>query len=291
VKLAYYKQNFTQFADNGKTVGNLSGAPSVTHAAEYHSWLPSIDAHAMIQPYWSMYAQVGRGQNIPPTSVFDVKNAQVGTLPRPILADTTQVGSVWKSRRATLDVDFYHITFQSDYSSTFDTTTGDTVYFLNGESVTRGVEAESTILIGAGVAVYLNATRGTARYTDSHLWVQNAPSDTETIGATYNLGNWNIGLFSKRVGQIWNDNGNAHQAVAVDPFNITNLFFNYTLRGSSRFSQSRIRLALNNLTNSHAITGITPASTASNVPAAGDILTLMAGRSASVSFTVGVSPR
>jgi iron complex outermembrane recepter protein len=78
----------------------------------------------------------------------------------------------------------YHINFQSDYSATIDATTGDTVYFLNGESVTQGVEAESTILVGGGVAVYLNATRGTAKYTDTHLWVQNAPRHTETIGVT-----------------------------------------------------------------------------------------------------------
>ena len=68
--------------------------------------------------------------------------------------------------------------------------------------------------------------------------MQNAPSDTETIGLTYNLGSWNVGLFSKRVGQMYNDNGSIHQAIPIDPFNITNLFFNYTLRGSSRLSQS-----------------------------------------------------
>jgi len=99
-----------------------------------------------------MYGQYGKGQNIPPSSVFDVKNGQVGVLPEPILSNTYQVGSVWKSHRATLDVDFYHITFQSDYSSTIDTATGDTQYFLNGESVTKGVEAESTILVGGGLA-------------------------------------------------------------------------------------------------------------------------------------------
>jgi iron complex outermembrane receptor protein len=202
-----------------------------------------------------------------------------------------QVGSVWKSHRATLDVDFYHINFQSDYSSTFDAITGDTLYFLNGESVTQGVEAESTILVGGGVAVYVNATKGSAKYTDSHLWVQNAPSDTEPIGLTYNLGSWNVGFFSKRVGLMYNDNGSLHQAVPIDPFNITNLFFNYTVRGSSKLSQSRIRLAFNNLTNSHAITGVSPASTKSNAPSAGDILTLMAGRSVSAAFTVGFSPR
>jgi iron complex outermembrane receptor protein len=291
IKYAYYKQDFTQLPDNGKTVGNLNGAASVNHVAEYHSWLPSLDAHFLAQPYWSMYAQYGRGQNIPPTSVFDVQNARVGTLPKPILTDTVQVGSVWKSHRATLDVDFYHINFQSDYSSTFDAITGDTLYFLNGESVTQGVEAESTILVGGGVAVYVNATKGSAKYTDSNLWVQNAPSDTETIGLTYNLGSWNVGFFSKRVGLMYNDNGSLHQAVPIDPFNITNLFFNYTVRGSSKLSQSRIRLAFNNLTNSHAITGVSPASTKSNAPSAGDILTLMAGRSVSAAFTVGFSPR
>jgi hypothetical protein len=34
-----------------------------------------------------------------------VKNAQVGVLPSPILTTTSQVGSVWKSHRATLDLD------------------------------------------------------------------------------------------------------------------------------------------------------------------------------------------
>jgi iron complex outermembrane recepter protein len=291
IKYAYYKQDLTQFADNGKTVGNLNGAASVNHVAEYHSWLPSIDAHVLVQAYWSIYAQYGKGQNIPPSSVFDVKNAQVGTLPKPILTDTYQVGSVWKSHRATLDVDFYHIKYQSDYSSTFDTVTGDTLYFLNGESITQGVEAESTILVGRGLAVYLNATKGSAKYTDSGLWVQNAPSDTETIGLTYNLGSWNVGFFSKRVGQLFNDNATIHQAVPIDPFNITNLFFNYTVRGTSRLSRSRIRLAVNNLTDSHAITAVNAASVKSNAPAPGDVLTLMSGRSVSVSFTVGIAGR
>jgi iron complex outermembrane receptor protein len=288
IKYSWYEQNLTQFADNGKTVGNLNGAPSVNNVAKYDAWLPSLDAHLLVQPYWSMYGQYGKGQNIPPSSVFDVKGGQVGVLPEPILSTTYQVGSVWKSHRATLDVDFYHINFQSDYSSSIDPATGDTQYFLTGASITQGVEAESTIIIGAGVSLYLNATKGSAKYTDTDQWVQNAPSDTETIGVTYNLGSWNVGFFSKRVGQMYNDNGTLHQAIPIDPFNLTNLFFNYTLRGSSRFSASRIRLAVNNLTDSHAITAVTAASAKSNAAAPGDILTLMAGRSVAASFTFGL---
>jgi hypothetical protein len=62
-----------------------------------------------VDRFRSVYGQYGNGQNIPPTSVFDVQGALVATLPKPILTDTVQFGSVWKSRRATLDVDVYHI--------------------------------------------------------------------------------------------------------------------------------------------------------------------------------------
>mgnify|MGYP006275391031 CR=1 FL=1 len=288
VKYARYQQDFTQFADNGKTVGNLGGNPFVRHTASYRATLPSIDAHYLMASNWSAYAQAGRGQNIPPTSVFDVKGAQVGILPKPILANTLQIGSVWKSDRATLDVDAYHIAFDADYSSTYDAVSGDTLYFANGTLTTKGVEAESTVLLGGGLALYLNATKGSSRYDASGLWSQNAPSDTETVGLTYNTGRWNIGSFAKRIGTMYNDNGAAHQAIRIDPFAITNLFVNFTIGGRSMLSDSRLRLAVNNLIDTHAVTGVSAASTASSAPAPGDILTKMAGRSVSLSLSVGL---
>jgi len=291
LKYAHYTQDFTQFADNGKTVGNLGGAPFVEHTAHYDAWLPSLDARYLLQPFWSVYAQYGKGQNIPPTSVFDVKNAQVGTPPQPIRSDTGQAGTVWKSNRATLDVDAYYISFQNDYSSALDPVTGDTVYYENGSAVTKGVEMESTILVARGFSAYLNATASRAKYKDSGLWVPNVPQDMETVGLSYNRASWNVGLFSKRVGSLWNDNGSIHQAVKIDPFFITNAYVNYTVGGTSRFAQTRIRLAVNNVGDAHPITAVTPASTKSNAPADGDVVTLMSGRSISMSVTFGFSPR
>jgi iron complex outermembrane receptor protein len=289
IKLAYYKQDFTQFADNGSKVGNLNGAASVNHTVAYHSFLPSIDVHYLLQPYWSLYGQYGKGQNIPPTSIFDVQGALVATIPKPLVTDTFQFGSVWKSNRATLDVDVYHVNFQNTYSSTTDPVTGNTVYYLTSDSTTKGAEVENTILVGYGFATYVNASFDSAKYNDTGLWVQNAPHDLETAGLTYNMGSWNVGFFNKRVGRMYNDNRSVHQAVAIDPFNITNLFVNYQLKGSSHLANSRIRFAINNLTDSHAITGVSPISAKSNLPAPGDVLTLMSGRSASISLTVGVS--
>ena len=291
LKYARYTQDFTQFADNGKVVGNLGGAPFIKHDVTYESWLPSFDVHYLAQPYWSMYGQYGKGQNIPPTSIFDVKGALVSTLPAPTTTNTLQFGSVWKARRATLDVDVYRVVFQNDYSSTLDNATGMTMYFANGEATTKGVEAESTILLGGGVALYLNGTKGSAKYHDTGLWAQNAPSDTETIGLTYNHSRLNLGFFSKRVGKMFNDNSATHEAVAIDPFDLTNLFLNYTVGGSSMLANSKIRFAVNNLTDKHAITAVSPASAATSVASPNDVLTLMSGRSVSVSFTVGVSSK
>ena len=145
--------------------------------------------------------------------------------------------------------------------------------------------------MGGGLSIYLNATKGTAKYQATDLWVQNTPSDTESVGLSYNRGGFNIGYFDKRVGGMWNDNGANHQAIAIDPYHLQNLFFNYSLPRGSRFGDSRIRLAVNNIFDHHSITAVSAASTASNLPAANDVLTLMSGRSVSLSVTFGLSAR
>jgi iron complex outermembrane receptor protein len=291
IKLDYYTEHFTQFADNGKVVGNLNGAASVAHTAAYHAWLPSLNAHYMPQSNWSMYGQYAQGDYIPPTSVFDVKNAAVLTLPNPTKATTYQVGSVWKSARFTLDLDVYNIHFENGYSSTTDPVTGEAVYFLAGTSVTKGVEAEGNILLARGLSLYLSGTAGTAKYSSTGLWVANAPSDTEGLGVSESLGSWDVGFFGKRIGKMYNDNGGTNQAIAIDPFPITNLYVNYTLRNQSRFEATKIRLSVNNLSNNQNIVGVTPASTKTSAPAPGDQLTLLPGRSVSLTFTIGVSPK
>jgi iron complex outermembrane receptor protein len=48
---------------------------------------------------------------------------------------------------------------------------------------------------------------------------------------------------------------------------------------------------VNNLIDSHRIVGVNPASTKSSLPAPGDVLTLLPGRSVSLTLTFGFSPR
>ena len=97
--------------------------------------------------------------------------------------------------------------------------------------------------------------------------------------------------FNKRVGTMYNNNGTFNQAVAIDPFNVTNLFINYTFRGESSFRGTKIRFAINNLFNQQNIVGVVPFSTKSNVAAPGDTLTLLPARSISVTMTLGYAPK
>jgi iron complex outermembrane receptor protein len=125
--------------------------------------------------------------------------------------------------------------------------------------------------------------------------VASTPHDTESEGITYQDMHWDMGFFNKRIGSQWNDNGAVHQAVPIDSFSISNLFFNYTLHNGSRFDESKIKLSFNNLFDNHNVTAITPFTPAtSTAPFAqndGDTLTLVPGRSVMVTFQMGFGPK
>lgn len=165
-KYAAYTQNFKQDADNGKTIGNLGGLPFIVNNASYNSWLPSADANYRIMRNWSVYGQFARGSVIPPTSVFDVKNGSVQTLPKPTNATTYQAGSVVKLSHLMLDGDFYYVKFQNAYSSFTPTTGGLPVFYLGPDSLTRGGELEANYYLRQGFSIYGNATVGKATYVE-----------------------------------------------------------------------------------------------------------------------------
>jgi iron complex outermembrane receptor protein len=297
VKVAEYGMNLNQYADNGKTVGNLGGAVRTYHDAEYRSYMPSVDLRYKVKSNWTVYGQFATGSNIPPSSVFDSKNALVGVLPHPTTVKTYQTGSVLKFNRWTMDVDAYYSHFQNPYSSLIDATTGESYFYQTGPSNTKGIEAEGNVLLGHGFSFYLNGTVGSAKYqtgknySNGGLWIANTPSNTEAVGLTYQVKNWDLGMFNKRVGPLYSDNGTINQAVAIDPFNVTNLFINYTFKGDNALRGTKIRFGINNLFDQHSIVGVVPFSTKSNAPAPGDVLTLLPARSISVTMTFGYAPK
>ncbi len=300
-KMSNYNVHLLQYSDNGKTIGCIGGTvvagicknglDFVTHTANYRSWQPTVDARYRVRDNLSVYAQWATGNIIPPSSVFDVKNAKVAVTPKPTQTKTFQFGSVLKTNRFTLDADAYFIRAGNAYASAPDAN-GEPVYYATADTHTMGFEVEGNAALGKGFFLYGNGTLGSAKYADTKLYVATSPHDTQTVGLTYLHANWDIGFFNKRIGTFYNDNGSFNQAVQIDPMNITNLFVNYTIKKASYLRGTKFRVGINNLMDKHNIVGVSSA-TAGPHPAAapGDFLTLMAGRSVSVSMTFGYAPK
>ena len=323
VKSALYTMDLEQLAD-GKTVGNL-GCPSTTiagcagysakHSAYYNNILPSVEANVRLQHNWSVYGQYGEGSVIPPSAVFDTTGAQVAVTPKPTVAGTIQGGTVVKLNRLSFDADAFHIHYDSAYSSFTPSSgpnAGFTYWYPNPPMNTNGFEAEGNAVLGRGVSLFMNGTVGTAKYeaaaaqaatstspavaASPEAWVALAPHDTESLGLTYQDKGVDFGFFNKRIGSRWEDVGSFHQNIPLDPFWISNLFFNYTIRKGSRFDQSKIKLSVNNLFDNHDMADISPANkvTASLVPytpSAADTLQLLPGRSIMITFELSFSPK
>ncbi len=304
-----------------KTGGPYDGAPAcaggvafVTHRINYNNWLPTLTARYHLTGQWSVYGQFAEGSVIPLSSVFDVIGANVQTPPKPTLAKTYQIGSVLKLRKFTLDADLYYVHFQNGYDTYTDPISGEPVYVATGPSNTKGFESEGNYYFGYGLSVYANLSLGSAKYQtgpnypNGGQWVQNTPTNTEGVSLLWQHKSWDVGLVYKRVGTYYNDNGTLNykingisvpypvdMAIKIQPWDLVNVFANYTIRSASRFRGSKIQFAVNNLADSHNITGITagvkPTATVPYVVSPLDQLNLLPGRSFSITFTGGYAAR
>lgn len=306
-KYAHYTQDLTQFADNGKTIGSADPVTKLPFTARYssagyNSYLPSGDANYRIRDNWSVYGQVGTGSVIPPSSVFD-QAGSVTALPKPSFALTLQTGTVLKLHRVTFDADYYHVHFGNAYTAIADPNIqSGTQFYSSGDSVTQGFEGETNIAIVSGLNFYANGTYGLAKYVSQTInganntnygkWVANTPANTEAFGMTYSRKNLDLGIFDKRVGPMWNDNGTFNQVIPIDPFSVTNLFLNYTVRGDSHLTGTKIRFGMNNLFDTRNITSVNPATKAATfTPSGTDTLGLTPGRSISLTVYFGYAPK
>jgi iron complex outermembrane recepter protein len=193
----------------------------------------------------------------------------------------------------------------SDNASEFD-------YVTSGDAVTKGFEGEVNVYITHGLSFYANGTAGKARYVSPTVpnnkgvpianvnygsWVANTPSDTEAFGLTYQQKHFEFGIFDKRVGPMWNDlslasGAVANQVIPINSFNTANVYFNFVLRNGSRWEQTKFRLSVNNVLNSRGIVGDQQAfaKTATYTPGPADLLTLMPGRSMTLTISPAFSP-
>jgi iron complex outermembrane receptor protein len=323
------------------TQTNINPNAFVANQGSYLATLPSLALNYRLQSNWSVFAQAAQGSIVPPSSVFDFSQTTTGVvaaqLPKQQKNTTYEAGTVLKLKNVTFDADYYHIHFDNSYSCVVNTSSGDdNICFQQPSSLTQGLEAETNLYLSHGFSAYINASYDKATYQGTlpvtctsgttgctattpqyiatappGLNVQQTPSDIESFGFTYQHKAFDFGFFDKRIGTYYFDNGSYHNQATINPFNFANLFLNYTIRGGTRFDQTKIRLSFNNLFNSSAITGDTitgtaptlnisangttyvdPFNTSAQTPiAGGDNITVLAARNVTLSVIFGFGPK
>jgi iron complex outermembrane receptor protein len=288
-----------------------NNAPYTTAERGFGSVLPSVSANYRLLSNWSVYGDFGKGDEIPPSSLFDVAGggSEVGAIGSPMMTTAYQGGTVAKFNRFTVDADVFRIKFQNNYIPIAVANPNNPLYDLNDyylgpDSYTLGFEAEANAALGYGLHLYANGTVDKANYTGtgvpSGLNVADTPSYTQDIALTYQKHGYDLGVIEKRVGSYYDDNGSYHNQAYVAPYNNVNLFLNYTLRKNIMFDQSKVSFSVNNLFNSENFTDVFPYN--SPAPAGNsayfastpisplDQINLTAGRSFTVSFRLGIFP-
>jgi iron complex outermembrane receptor protein len=311
-KYAFYNFALQQFADDGSVVGALpNNAASVSSQRGFGSSLPSASANYRLTNNWSIYGDFGKGDEIPPSSLFDVAGggAEVGTIGSPMLTTTYQGGTVAKYNRFTFDADVFRVKFQNNYIALAVANPNNpnydlNEYYLGPDSTTLGFEAEANVSLGYGLNLYANGTVDKAQYVGSGvpsgLNVADTPSYTQDVALTYQGHGLDLGVIEKRVGSYYDDNGSYHNQAYVAPYNNVNLFFNYTIRKNRMFDNSKIQFSINNLFNSMNATDIFPSNSpipvgtstyfATTPTSPLDQFNLTAGRSFTVTFKMGIFP-
>jgi iron complex outermembrane recepter protein len=139
-------------------------------------------------------------------------------------------------------------------------------------------------------------------------WVANTPTNIEGLSLLYQHRNYDFGLVYKHVGSYWQDNGSLNylingasipypvdMAYQIQPWDLVNVFFNYTIKDAWLLRGSKLQFAVNNLANSHALVGLTPGAkptlAAPFVVNPNDQLNLLPGRSFSITITGGYAPK
>ncbi len=232
VRYAFFDRNVNA-AVNVKT-----GLPQ-SYNQEFGSFLPSFEAHYMIDERWSAYAQVARGFLAPNENFFDQSNPSSGGF-SPETTWNYQAGTSFQRDKLLLSADAYYISFNNFIKLTH--VGGNTIPVNLGGVTYKGIEAEATYMLGDGFSVYGNGSYNSAKQNGGGGWISNAPETTWAAGAVYSKDGLYASLVGKFIGARIGD--------GMDPFFIMDASVGYDLANLTDAVQNTwLQVKVNNLTD------------------------------------------
>ena len=245
--------------------------------------LPSFDAHYKLADNWSAYAQYSKGFLAPNLNVLYVPTPSGNTV-NPQGTTNVQAGTTWVGQALTVSADVYTINFSNEIAS--HTVDNQKQYYNLGAVKYKGVEAEGTYVVGAGVSVYGNASYISARQTVDQSWVPDTPNRTAALGLLYNQGPIQASVIEKYVGVRYGDSGDAYR---LGGDGTADAAINYTFGPlSSTLKDAKIGVTMQNLADRKSIyflNGYSNGSTPSGYVNGNPLFFTLPGRSFQVSLS------
>jgi iron complex outermembrane receptor protein len=182
----------------------------------YHTALPFFSLNQRITKSLAFYAQYGEGYEIPDIATFYIANPNLNsTVPNESF--TYQAGFVGKTNLVAWDADYYTVNFtnlvtalKTDVNGAVNcgTSTGETGlpcnysnYFNIGGAKYYGFEAEGTVALGAGFALYANWSTDTAIPSGSSFQNTNVPVMTAAGGLLFKSQGFDFSAIYKQTGR------------------------------------------------------------------------------------------
>lgn len=234
-------------------------------AADYRTTLPFLTVNQQLTPVMSVYAQYAKGFQIPDLKSFYIADPTKNSSD-PQKSTNYQLGVVGKSDRFTWDADLYQIDFKNKYVS--NNLSGADAAFVNLGGVRyKGIEAEATYVVGAGVSLYANASLNRAASNETGKTIANAPAKTAALGTLYGAGPWAASLIYKITGESRMAEFDGTKPADYDYYKVASyanadLSLSYTMRNAFIGSKGlKLQLNVFNLLNRQDVTSITPGKT------------------------------
>jgi len=229
--------------------------------------LPSLDAHYMVRPNWSAYAQYAQGFEAPIMQAFQKPNVDTSTI-KPTQTDNYQVGTTWKDERLTVSGDVYEIV-SKNWMQGIGTQNGVYVYGDAGNVNFNGAEGEVTYNVGSGFSFYgndaiinydiknptafANAKVGGNSYQNGSA-LNNVPRNTMTAGVIYNQGPVYASLLAKETGARTSGADAQGNPLHFGAYTITNFNSSYALNELGGWGKkASIGFQVNNLFNKQGL--------------------------------------
>ena len=236
------------------TVNQGATGQPLNTSQTWNKALPSLDAHYMIEPDWSVYAQYAQGMLAPNINAFYPMKGTQFTNPSTLQAQSTtnyQIGTTLVEEKLTASGDIYVVDFSNQNTAVpcgiF------TCYNNTGGVKYSGIESEATYVLGEGVSVYGNAAINNYAMSQAGGVLQNVPKNTAALGLIYNQGPAYASLIAKEVGQRYSGTDINGNAVPMSSYTIVNFATSYEIKDSALGKGAKIGFQVNNLLNNNSI--------------------------------------